>query len=93
MQGCCEMGLTFPNSSRSYDSEHGRIRFVGHDGMFQISFSITTDAILQKQLEGADVERRYLAAFDVSRSLIQAIATKAYERTRKTTYALTAADL
>jgi hypothetical protein len=87
------MGLTFPNSSRSYDSDHGRIRFVGHDGMFQISFSITTDAISQKRLEGADAERGYLAAFDASRSLIQAVATKAYERTRKTTYALTAADV
>ena len=62
------MGLTFPNSSRSYDSDHGRIRFVGHDGMFQISFSITTDAVSRKRFDGADAERGYLAAFDASRS-------------------------
>ena len=87
------MGLTFPNSSRSYDPGHGRIRFVGHDGMFQISFSITTDAISQKRFDGADAERDYLAAFDASRSSIQAVAAKAYGRTRKSTYALTAADV
>ncbi len=87
------MGLTFPNTSRSYDPDHGRIRFVGHDGMFQISFSITTDAVSLKRLDGAEAERGYLAAFDASRSRIQAIATKAYTRTRKTTYALTTADV
>jgi hypothetical protein len=87
------MGLTFPNSSRSYDSDHGRIRFVGHDGMFQISFSITTDAVSRKRFDDADAEREYLAAFDASRSQVQAIATKAYARTRKTTYALTADDV
>jgi hypothetical protein len=87
------MGLTFPNSSRSYDPDHGRVRFVGHDGMFQISFSITTEAISPKRLEGADAEQGYLAAFDASRSIVQAVARKAYERTRKSTYALTAADI
>jgi Protein of unknown function (DUF1488) len=87
------MGLTFPNSSRSYDSDHGRIRFVGHDGMFQISFSITTDAVSGKRFDDADAERGYLAAFDANRSQVLAIATKAYARTRKTTYALTAADI
>jgi hypothetical protein len=87
------MGLTFPNSSRSYDPDHGRIRFVGHDGMFQISFSITTDAVSRKRFEGADAERGYLAAFDAARSLVQAVAKKAYERTRKSTYALTQADI
>ena len=87
------MALTFPNSSRSYDADHGRIRFVGHDGMFQISFSITTDAISPKRFDGADAERDYLATFDASRSFVQAVAAKAYGRTRKTTYALTAADV
>jgi hypothetical protein len=87
------MGLTFPNSSRSYDPDHGRIRFVGHDGMFQISFSITTDAISQKRFDGVDAERGYLAAFDASRSFVQSVAAKAYGRTRKTTYVLTVADV
>lgn len=87
------MGLTFPNSSRSYDSDHGRIRFVGHDGMFQISFSITTEAVSGKRFDGSEAERGYLAAFDASRAQVHAIATRAYARTRKTTYALTAADV
>ena len=39
------MSLTFPNRSRSYDEAGKRIRFVGHDGMFQISFSVAADAM------------------------------------------------
>ncbi|RUX63638.1 DUF1488 family protein, partial [Mesorhizobium sp. M7A.F.Ca.US.014.04.1.1] len=39
------MSLTFPNRSRSYDEAGQRIRFVGHDGMLQISFSVAADAM------------------------------------------------
>ncbi len=45
------MGLTFPTRAAATDPDHGRVRFVGHDGMFQISFSITTEAISPKRLE------------------------------------------
>ena len=43
------MSLTFPNRSRSYDEAGKRIRFVGHDGMFQISFSVAADAMTRMQ--------------------------------------------
>ena len=35
--------LTFPNRSRSYDEAGQRIRFIGHDGMFEIAFAVETD--------------------------------------------------
>ena len=87
------MALTFPNSSRSYDPDGKRIRFVGHDGMFQISFSITLDAISKRTFDVNEAEARYLNAFDEARKSIQDMAKKAYERTGKSAYAFTAADV
>ena len=75
------MALTFPNSSRSYDPDGQRIRFVGHDGMFQISFSISLDAISKRTFDVNEAEARYLNAFDEARKSIQDMAKKAYERT------------
>jgi hypothetical protein len=87
------MSLTFPNSSRSYDLEHKRVRFVGHDGMFQISFSISVDAVSHKRFDANDAEAGYLHAFDAALESIHEIARKAYKRTRKSTYAFTADDV
>ncbi|CAH2396183.1 MULTISPECIES: DUF1488 domain-containing protein [Mesorhizobium] len=86
------MSLTFPNRSRSYDEAGKRIRFVGHDGMFQISFSVATDAISKAPSEAPTAEATYLAAFDTASSSIHEIARNAYARTRKSIYVLTAAD-
>jgi hypothetical protein len=86
------MALTFPNLSRSYDAPGKRIRFLGHDGMFQISFSVTVDAISKEASAAADAETDYLAAFDAARSLIHDMARNAYSRGRKNMYALTSAD-
>ena len=86
------MSLTFPNPSRSYDEAGKRIRFVGHDGMFQISFSVAADAISQAPSGTATAEATYLAAFDTASRSIHYIASKAYARTRKSIYVLTAAD-
>ena len=86
------MSLTFPNPSRSYDEAGKRIRFVGHDGMFQISFSVTADAISKAPSGTATAEATYLAAFDTASRSIHDIASKAYARTRKSIYVLTAAD-
>jgi hypothetical protein len=87
------MSLTFPNSSRSYDETEQRIRFLGYDGMFQISFTVTVDALSKGKFGVAEAEARYLSAFDAARKHIQDIASKAYARTRKSSYALTAADV
>ncbi|MEI9429811.1 DUF1488 domain-containing protein [Mesorhizobium sp. B2-3-13] len=86
------MSLTFPNRSRSYDVAGQRIRFVGHDGMLQISFSVAADAMTRIQPDTAADEAGYLAAFDRSSSTIHDVAAKAYGRTHKSLYALTAAD-
>ncbi|ESZ27458.1 DUF1488 domain-containing protein [Mesorhizobium sp. L2C067A000] len=86
------MSLTFPNPSRFYDEAGKRIRFVGHDGMFQISFSVAADALSKAPSGTATAEAIYLAAFDTASSSIHDIASKAYARTRKSIYVLTAAD-
>ncbi len=87
------MSLTFPNSSRSYDARNGRVRFIGHDGMFQISFSVATDALSRKNATQPNTEDEFLAAFDAARARIQDVASKAYAKTRKSSYALTSADI
>ena len=86
------MSLTFPNRSRSYDEAGRRIRFVGHDGMFQISFSVAANAISNAPPGTATAEAAYLAAFDTASGSIHDVASKAYARTRKSIYVLTAAD-
>lgn len=39
------MTLAFPNSSRSFDEVRNAVRFMGHDGMFQIRFFIEAGAL------------------------------------------------
>ncbi|TIX53614.1 MAG: DUF1488 domain-containing protein, partial [Mesorhizobium sp.] len=39
------MTLNFPNRSRSYDAAAKRIRFVGHDGMFEVPFFVEIAAL------------------------------------------------
>lgn len=86
------MTLTFPNRSRSYDEAGRRIRFVGHDGMFQISFSVAADAMAKMQPATTADEAGYLATFDTESNSIHDVAARAYGRTRKSVYVLTAAD-
>ena len=54
------MGLEFPNRSRSYDPGNKRIRFTGHDGMFEIAFSIDADALSSDIFDAAEAESAYL---------------------------------
>jgi len=86
------MTLSFPNPSRSYDEFHRRVRFVGHDGMFQVPFSVEVDALAKSMPSGAPGEASYLAAFDAALASIRDVAREAYSNGRKTTYVLTAAD-
>lgn len=87
------MSISFPNPSRSYDNQSHRIRFVGHDGMFQISFAITVDALSSTSSGPLDGEADFLRAFDAAHEAIQGIARKAYSKTRKSSYVFTAADM
>jgi hypothetical protein len=79
------MSLSFPNRSRSYDPSGRRIRFIGHDGMFEVSFFVAADVF-----PAATTEAGYLAAFDKARDAVETVARKAYGR--KNTYLLTPAD-
>lgn len=82
------MTLTFPNRSRSYDETGHRVRFIGHDGMFEVPFFVETDALST----AAAGEAHYLAAFDAARAKIHDVAREIYGNARKTVYVLTAAD-
>ena len=87
------MSITFPNPSRSYDDRNDWVRFVGHDGMFQISFSIAAAALSKKIARQLSTEEDFLSAFDAERPSIETIASKAYSQTRKSSYAFTADDI
>ncbi|MBA8879488.1 DUF1488 domain-containing protein [Phyllobacterium myrsinacearum] len=87
------MALSFPNSSRSYDLEGARIRFLGHDGLFQIPFFVETDALLDKDGRKPTGEAGYLAAFDAARNSIHEAARRAYSYGRKSMFTLTSKEL
>ena len=86
------MALTFPNRSRSYDEAGQRVRFVGHDGMFEISCGVELDALATAKSTIPTAEAGYLTAFDSARDKIHAIAQKAYSHGRKNVYLLTRSD-
>jgi hypothetical protein len=81
------MSLTFPNPSRSYDESGHRVRFLGHDGMFQVQLFVDADVFA-----GVSTEAGYLAAFDARRNGIQKVAIKAYAATRRSSYIFTSKD-
>ena len=39
------MSLAFPNPSRSFDEVRNAVRFIGHDGMFEVPFFVEADAL------------------------------------------------
>jgi hypothetical protein len=86
------MTLNFPNPSRSYDAAAKRIRFTGHDGMFEVPFFVEVAALSAASPATSGAEDKYLSAFDAKRSSIQDVAREAYSHSRKTMYVLTRAD-
>ena len=89
------MTLAFPNPSRSFDEVRNAVRFTGHDGMFEVRFFVEAGALAQSDatLRGTGAsETKYLLAFDALRAPIQSVARRAYSRTRRDSYTLTAAD-
>ena len=85
------MALHFPNESRSFDERRQTVRFQGYDGMFEVRFVVEAAALI-RQPDPALVEPDFLNAFDFSRAAIQKAAIKLYERNRRSSYTLTAAD-
>jgi Protein of unknown function (DUF1488) len=86
------MALRFPNPSRSFDATRCAVRFWGHDGALEASFFVTDDALRRITPNMRFDENGVLSAFDLNRNLIYAIAAKVYERGRKGSYELVAAD-
>ena len=90
------MTLDFPNPSRSFDEARNAVRFVGHDGMFEVPFFIEADALASVSAKGGGMEAAEaacLAAFDATRRRLHDIARKLYSHGRQTSYIITAADL
>lgn len=87
------MSLRFPNDSRSYDATRCAVRFWGYDSAMETSFFVTEDALRRMHPKMPPGEAGILGAFDASRDIIYAAATKAYARERKGSYELGAAEL
>jgi hypothetical protein len=88
------MRLGFPNPSRSFDPERKAVRFIGHDGMFEVWFFVEAAALAGAPRQDATevAEAECLAAFDAARGSIHDVAREAYSRGRQTSYTLTATD-
>lgn len=89
------MTLLFPNPSRSLDEKRNAVRFVGHDGMFEVRFFVEVEALVMANADlgrSESSESRFLSAFDALRLSIYEVARKAYSGGRRDFYTLTAAD-
>lgn len=89
------MTLEFLNPSRTFDEVRNAIRFIGHDGMFEVSFFVEVDALAKSSagLRRMELsEEMCLTTFDAARSSINDVAREAYSNRRQTSYTLTAAD-
>ena len=89
------MTLLFPNASRSFDEKRNAIRFIGHDGMFEVRFFVEAEALMiaDAELGRSEIsELKLLSAFDALRLSIYDVARRAYSSGRHDPYTLTAAD-
>jgi Protein of unknown function (DUF1488) len=86
------MTLSFPNPSRFYDATRRAVRFWGNDSAMEASFFVDADALKKIEPKLQLDEVGLLSAFDSNRKLIYATAAKVYDRRRKGSYDLMAAD-
>jgi hypothetical protein len=82
------MPLSFPNSARSYDGANRRVRFLGHDGMFEVRFYVSADVLAGELSQKIANAGDYLASFDALRSRILKVAEKVYAATGSRTITL-----
>ncbi|MHA7775392.1 DUF1488 family protein [Roseibium sp. M-1] len=87
------MALSFPNRSRSYDPGKRSIRFIGYDGVFEISIFVEVSILQAMTKDEMSSSSQYLAHFDSKRSEMERSASKSYSRRRRATIVLTAADV
>jgi hypothetical protein len=90
--GTKNMTLAFLNPCRSYDETRRAVRFIGHDGMFEIRFFVDVEAFVALDAGNWPSEAASLSAFDASVEAIHHIARKAYSRHRRDIYTLTVDD-
>ena len=86
------MTLSFPNPSRFYDATRRAVRFWGHDSAMEASFFVDADALKRIKPDMPLDEVGLLGTFNSNRKVIYATAAKVYERRRKGSYDLVAAD-
>ena len=66
------MTLEFLNPSRSFDEVRNAIRFIGHDGMFEVPFFVEVEALAKSSagLRRMELsEEMYLSTFDAARTV------------------------
>lgn len=89
------MALSFPNPSRSFDESRKGVRFVGHDGVFEVPFFIEADALAKAggaiaRLDASQAD--CLSAFDRLRATIHDVARTIHASRRRSSYTLNASD-
>lgn len=87
------MSIASPNQSRSYNEIERTIRFMGHDGMFEVRFTIGIDTLAKAVAAKLSGEKEALSAFDGTRKRIPDAAEKLYGKSKRSNMlVLTAAD-
>ena len=87
------MTLQFPNPTRSFDEIRNAVRFVGHDGVFEIAFSVEAGALARDGEQRSRMsEAKCLSAFDRLRASIHDVAREVYCNKRLNSYTLSATD-
>jgi hypothetical protein len=84
--------LNFPNQSRVFDPTRRAVRFWGYDSAMEWSFFVTEGALKKLRPNMENDEASVLRAFDDNRNAIHVAAVRAYERERRGSYELGAAD-
>jgi len=87
------MTLAILSQNRSYGEVQDRVRFVGHDGVFEIIFFVENEALELSAYKFADNEQGCLGVFDKARSSIECVANKLYSLRRDNMIVLTSADI
>ncbi len=86
------MGLMFPNAARSYDDAKSRIRFLGHDGMFEVKFFIDADVVIRGLPHQVTNERELLVAFDRMLEKIHVVAARLYKKNARASITIGRSD-
>lgn len=87
------MALNFPNPTRSFDETRNAVRFVGHDGLFEIRFFVEAGALAEGGMAPREMsEENCLSAFDRLLGSIHDVARVAYSHKRLNAYTLCASD-